>query len=67
MQEENKMNEYTFRMKNDNGFYNITLFATDLRTAIKIVLDSENAPENAILNIKIKNVKNRRFKNDKNH
>lgn len=47
------MNEYTFRMKHDNGFYNITLFATDLKTAIKIVLDSENAPENAIQTIKI--------------
>ncbi len=47
------MNKYTFKMKNDNGYYNLTFFATNLQTAIKIVLESENAPENAIQTIKI--------------
>jgi hypothetical protein len=47
------MKKYCFTLKHDTGITNFVIPAKDIKTAIDMCLKIENAPENAILNIKV--------------
>lgn len=46
------MNEYTLKLKHDNGTCSIKVHALSISGAVEKVLNSEGCPESAILSIK---------------
>ena len=52
-----KMRKYIFTLSSDQGIYKLTVVSSNLMGALKIVYTSQNCPESAVVNIKIKDVK----------
>lgn len=48
------LNEYKFTINSDQGKHNVSTTATDLATALRLLMNAEKCPEGAVLNIKIK-------------
>ena len=52
--EDKIMNKYTFTLEHDNGKDKVSVYAKNLHSAIAQILNNEDCPERAILNINIK-------------
>lgn len=48
------MNEYKFTINSDQGKHNVSTNATNLSSALQLLLNAEKCPEGAVINIKIK-------------
>jgi len=48
--------KYTAKLNSDTGLFNLTVFATSLSNAIKMICNTQNCPRNAIKSITSKNI-----------
>jgi hypothetical protein len=55
------MNEYKFTLLHDNGKSKIKTIANNLDSATQKILNAENCPESAIINIKIKRINEKKI------